>query len=66
MPLTTWMKVNPSGNLFTARTGHEIIYYENCIYIFGGTDDDDRKNDIYYLDIYMNKMDKLPNAGTPP
>lgn len=58
--------MKPSGNVFTPRTGHEIVHYENSIYIFGGTDDEDRKNDLYQFDIYNNKMIKLPNSGNPP
>ena len=34
--------------------------------LFGGTDDDDRKNDLHCYDIYLNKWAQLPSKGKVP
>jgi hypothetical protein len=48
MTLGKWIKVRSQGDTnYTPRTGHECIYYKDKIYLFGGTDDDDRKNDLH-------------------
>lgn len=52
MTLQEWCKIKPQGLTYTPRTGHECLFYKDCIYLFGGTDDDDRKNDLYMYDIY--------------
>ena len=54
-----WVKLLPEGASYTPRTGHECIFHIDKIYLFGGTDDDDRKNDLHCYDIYKNKWDKL-------
>mmetsp|Transcript_14690 Transcript_14690/g.14310 ORF Transcript_14690/g.14310 Transcript_14690/m.14310 type:complete len:320 (+) Transcript_14690:639-1598(+) len=51
---------------YTPRTGHECIYHDNKIFLFGGTDDDDRKNDLHCYDIYKNRWEKLATQGNPP
>jgi len=51
---------------FTARTGHDCIHVKDKIYLFGGTDDDDRKNDLFVYDIYLNNWKLLNNAGKVP
>ena len=53
--LRKWVKVRVGGDTnYTPRTGHECISYKNKIYLFGGTDDDERRNDLYQYDIYKN------------
>jgi hypothetical protein len=47
-----WVKLRTFGSNFSPRTGHECIFYKKKIYLFGGTDQDDRKNDLYSFDIY--------------
>jgi N-acetylneuraminic acid mutarotase len=54
MPLNKWQQITCNGEMYTPRTGHEVIAYEDKIYLFGGTDDDQRKNDLYAYDIYKN------------
>ena len=51
---------------FTPRTGHDCILVKDKIYLFGGTDDDDRKNDLHCYDIYLNKWAQLPSKGKVP
>lgn len=38
MTVGEWIKLKPLGLSFTPRTGHEVIYYKQKIYLFGGTD----------------------------
>lgn len=59
MKISEWIKLKTPGNIYSPRTGHECIYYKKKIYLFGGTDADDRKNDLYQYDIYTNRWDKL-------
>lgn len=59
MIIGEWIKLKPLGTSFTPRTGHEVIYYKQKIYLFGGTDQEDRKNDLYSYDLYTNQWDKL-------
>ncbi len=47
MTINQWCKVVPQGDSYSARTGHECIFHDDFIYLFGGTDDEDRKNDLY-------------------
>ncbi len=55
-----------TGKKYTPRTGHECIFYKDKIYLFGGMDDDDRRNDLYCYDIYSNNWELLPAQGTAP
>lgn len=58
--LGKWVKLKLKGEInFTPRTGHECIGYKNKIYLFGGTDDNEKRNDLYEYDIYYNKWEKL-------
>ena len=53
------MKKVTQGNVFTTRTGHECILAENSIYLFGGTDDEERLNDLYEYCIRSNTWKKI-------
>lgn len=66
MPILRWQKVGSIGKKYTPRTGHECIYYRDKIYLFGGTDHDDRKNDLYSYDIFYSRWDKLLQQGDIP
>eukprot|EP00924_Labyrinthula_sp_SR-Ha-C_P004890 maker-scaffold_1-snap-gene-15.40-mRNA-1 protein AED:0.26 eAED:0.26 QI:0/0/0/1/0/0/3/0/526 len=46
----TWERVETHGESYTARTGHSVVEYEGCFYIFGGTDSSRRRNDLHKLD----------------
>ena len=47
MQVNHWVKVHAQGQVFTPRTGHECIFADGNIYLFAGTDDDERLNDLY-------------------
>ena len=66
LPLLTWYRAKSTGSVYTPRTGHEVIIYKEKIYLFGGTDDDDRKNDIYMYDIHTNTWERLHSSGSSP
>ena len=67
MQPSQWRKITPHGSInFTPRTGHDCIQVKEKIYLFGGTDDDDRKNDLFIYDIFTNKWSLLPNKGKVP
>jgi len=60
MEVCKWYKIKPLGTVYTPRTGHECIFYKEAIYLFGGTDDDDRKNDLHKYGIMENTWCKMP------
>jgi hypothetical protein len=66
MTLKKWIRIKSQGSTYTPRTGHECLFYKDCIYLFGGTDDDDRKNDLYRYQIFANKWTLMPGNGTLP
>ena len=66
MPVLSWFKVQNQGTLYSPRTGHDCLFYKDKIYLFAGTDDDDRKNDIFAYDVILNKWSRLPPGGQPP
>ena len=48
-----WRKIKAVDLVnFTPRTGHDCIILKEKIYLFGGTDDDDRKNDLHSYDVH--------------
>jgi N-acetylneuraminic acid mutarotase len=61
-----WIKLKTGGQCFSPRTGHEVIYYKKHIYLFGGTDDDDRKNDLFSYNVFQNRWEKLVHHGHTP
>jgi N-acetylneuraminic acid mutarotase len=54
-----WQKIITTGKKYTPRTGHECIFYNDKIYLFGGTDHEDRKNDLYSYDVFHNRWEKM-------
>ena len=67
MQLGKWTKIMPMNNqCFTPRTGHDCILVKDRIYLFGGTDDDDRKNDLHEYDIFQNRWTLMPAKGKLP
>jgi N-acetylneuraminic acid mutarotase len=66
MSVGEWIKVISQGNVFTPRTGHECIFANGSIYLFGGTDDEERLNDLYSYNVRKNKWQKIePNGELP-
>lgn len=66
MPMGQWFKLASSGQVFSPRTGHECIFYKENVYLFGGTDDEERLNDMYKYNIKYNHWEKVLYTGTPP
>ena len=66
IPIFRWQKIAGTGKKYTPRTGHECIIYQEKIYLFGGMDDDDRRNDLYQFDIYTNVWEKMISQGDIP
>lgn len=51
MQVNQWVKVLAQGKVFTPRTGHECIFADGNIYLFAGTDDDERLNDLFQYSV---------------
>lgn len=66
MQVNQWVKVHSQGQIFTPRTGHECIFADGNIYLFAGTDDDERLNDLYTYSIRKNRWAKIEPVGEKP
>ena len=66
MEVKVWKEVSVQGELYSARTGHTVSMTDRYIYLFGGTDGQSRKNDIYQFDPIINQWDLLNPNGRPP
>jgi N-acetylneuraminic acid mutarotase len=55
-----------AGTVFTPRTGHECILADGLIFLFGGTDDEERLNDLYSYNIRANTWEKILTEGPVP
>lgn len=66
MKVNQWVKVLSQGQIFTPRTGHECIFADGNIYLFAGTDDDERLNDLYNYSIRKNRWTKIDPIGDKP
>ena len=66
MKVHEWVKVQATGEIFTPRTGHECIFADGKIYLFAGTDDDERLNDLYSYCIRKNLWQKIVVEGDKP
>jgi len=58
-----WRKKHTFGSVFTPRTGHECILADGMIFLFGGTDDEERLNDLYAYNIRTNYWEKIQAAN---
>ena len=48
----TWAQVTTTGSFHTQILEHAVVYYNNCIYVFGGwTGSGSNFNDLYKLDL---------------
>ena len=66
MKVGEWVKVLAQGEIFSPRTGHECIFADGKIYLFAGTDDDERLNDLYSYCIRRNLWTKVDVKGDKP
>ena len=66
MQVNQWVKVLSEGQVYTPRTGHECIFADGNIYLFAGTDDDERLNDLYQYSIRKNRWQRIEPVGDKP
>jgi hypothetical protein len=67
----SWNSVSPSGGPPTARSGHDMCYYDGDLYVWGGHDGANTLGDIWKYDISNNTWTELspismvgiPSAG---
>lgn len=63
----TWKEVGYNqGCTYSARTGHTVVQYNNCVYLFGGTDKSKRQHDLYKLDLKTERWEQLVPTGEIP
>lgn len=66
MTVGEWVKVVSQGQVFTPRTGHECVIANEQVYLFGGTDDEERLNDLYSYSVHKNRWTKIePQSELP-
>ncbi len=63
-----WRRVDRQyGNVYTPRTGHAVVVWNNRFYLMGGTDENARQNDIYQLEVATSTWSLIdPVTGQPP
>lgn len=54
------------GDTYSQRTGHAVVSYKKKFFVFGGTDETSRQNDMHYYDIETHLWQKLNCKGNPP
>lgn len=61
-----WQKIRFNGTTYTARTGHCAISCNGIFYVFGGTDEQNRRNDIHAYNTEQKMWTQLPSLGQIP
>jgi N-acetylneuraminic acid mutarotase len=61
-----WRLVRHQGEVYTRRTGHTAEALNGIFYVFGGTDEHNRKNDIHAFTSLNKQWRKLPGLGEVP
>mmetsp|Transcript_8304 Transcript_8304/g.16372 ORF Transcript_8304/g.16372 Transcript_8304/m.16372 type:complete len:738 (+) Transcript_8304:1846-4059(+) len=61
-----WRLVRHTGDVYTRRTGHAAVALNGIFYVFGGTDEHNRKNDITAYTVHNKQWRKLPGLGDVP
>lgn len=64
--LLSWKEIKFNGKTYSARTGHTAVLINNKIYVFGGTDETTRRNDLYSYDIQSNLWVQVDTNGMVP
>ena len=64
--LLSWKEIKFSGKTYSARTGHTAVQIGNKIYVFGGTDETTRRNDLYCYDMLNNIWNQVETQGMVP
>uniref|UniRef100_A0A0G4GFY8 RING-type domain-containing protein n=1 Tax=Chromera velia CCMP2878 TaxID=1169474 RepID=A0A0G4GFY8_9ALVE len=63
-----WSQVVPKNeeNVYSARTGHAVVVWSDSFFLFGGTDEQARQNDIYEYSVSNNYWCPVTANGSPP
>lgn len=61
-----WQVVVTQGAIYSKRTGHSGVSLNGFFYIFGGTDETNRRNDLYRFDPSIKAWAQLPALGDTP
>ncbi len=61
-----WKKLIPNGNAPIERTGHSAVILKDSMYIFGGTDETNKLNDLWEYKITENQWKKIEGKGDIP
>jgi len=64
--LFEWKQIQVTGPTYSARTGHCAINAGNRFYVFGGTDESNRRNDLYLFDIENSSWRQVVCQGQVP
>jgi len=63
IPSKVWSTVAMKGIIPVARHNHSAVLFNNCIYVFGGSNNDEYFNDLYAFDLLSLSWTKLnPNV----
>lgn len=61
-----WLPVPYQGIVYSKRTGHSAVAYANSLYVFAGTDEVRRNNDLYRYDLNTKIWAPVQASGDLP
>jgi N-acetylneuraminic acid mutarotase len=61
-----WQVVESANEPYSARTGHGVVVWRHYFYLFGGTDENARQNDLYEFNLQTYMWRQVTSTGTPP
>jgi len=61
-----WQAVPSATETYSARTGHGVVVWRNYFYLFGGTDENARQNDLYEFDVNTRMWRMISTDGSAP
>ena len=61
-----WQQIQPQGLNYTQRTGHSAVGLGGFFYVFGGTDEQNRRDDLFRYDVEKRSWAMLPATGDKP
>jgi len=62
----SWESLPPLGELYTPRTGHTLVAHKSSLYLFSGTDDLFKQNDLYEFNQETLTWAKVKVSGDLP
>jgi N-acetylneuraminic acid mutarotase len=62
----TWVKMEQGGQIYTPRTGHCLVAYDDMFYLMGGTSENGKNTSVYKFDPTTRKWEIMPVGGQPP